>query len=120
MLTSSLLSKTNQLILHQDFQMRYYKPLQFSLQFFLFKSRKEITVSYSFPEHLNNYFRLHVCLSFGTSHFHFSPISAVVSQNVTNERGLACVKSEKYVVWGTFRPLGSIRRGEAELQTLQY
>ena len=55
-----------------------------------------------------------------TSHFHFFPIPAVVSQNVANETCLACVKSEKYVVWVTLRPLGSMRQGEAELCTLQY
>ena len=32
-----------------------------------------------------------------------------------NESCLACVESEKYVVWVTLRPLGSIRQGEAEL-----
>ena len=70
--------------------------------------------------HLNNYFRLHVCLYVRTSHLHFFAIPAVVSQNVTNESCLACVKSEKYVVWVTLRPLGSMRQGEAELRTLQY
>ena len=50
----------------------------------------------------------------------FFPIPAVVSQNVTNESCLAYVKSEKYVVWVTLRPLGSMMQGEAELRTLQY
>ena len=65
----------------------------------------------------------------GLSHFYFFLIPAVVSQNHTDDSCLACVKSEKYVVWVTFRPLGFIRLGEAELRqglrspwlrTLQY
>ena len=64
---------------------------------------------------LNNYFRLHVCLSFYTSvrpyirpyvTLSFFLIPAVVSQNFANESCLACVKSEKYVVWVTLKPLG--------------
>ena len=47
-------------------------------------------------------------------------IPAAVSQYVISESCLVCVKSEKYVVWVIFRPLGSIRRHEAELRTLQY
>ena len=78
--------------------------------------------------YLNNYFRLHVCLSVRpsvrtyvrTSHFHFFRIPAVVSQNVTNKSCLACVKSEKYVVWVTLRPLGSMRQCEAEVRIEQY
>ena len=41
----------------------------------------------------------------------FFPIPAVVSHNVTNESCLACLKSEKYVVLVTLRPLGSMRQG---------
>ena len=40
-------------------------------------------------------------------------IPAVISQSVTNK------KSEKYVVWVTLRPLGSMRRGAAGLHILQ-
>ena len=47
-------------------------------------------------QHLNNYFRLHICLS---SHKYFSfpffLMPAVISQNVSNESCLACAKSEK-------------------------
>ena len=50
----------------------------------------------------------------------FFLIRAVVSQKVTDESCLACVKSEKHVVWDTLRPLGSMQRGETELRTLQY
>ena len=50
----------------------------------------------------------------------FFPISAVISHNVTNESCFACAKSEKYVVWVTLRPLGSVKQGEAELCKLQY
>ena len=61
---------------------------------------------------LNNYFRLHVCLSFRTyvrlsvrtSHFYFFRFPAVVSQNVINKSCLACVKSKKYASWVTIRP----------------
>ena len=48
------------------------------------------------------------------------PIPAVDSQNVSNKSCLACVQSEQYSFWFTLRPLGSMRRGEAELHTLQY
>ena len=51
---------------------------------------------------------------------HFFPISAVASENVTNESCLACVKSEKYAVWVTLRPLGSIKQCETEKGTLQF
>ena len=37
---------------------------------------------------------------------------------ITDESCLACVMSKKYVVWVTLKPLGSIRRGGAELHTL--
>ena len=52
-------------------------------------------------ENLVNYIRLHVCLSFNmyvrmyVHHTFFFLIHAVVSQNITNEKGLVCVKSEK-------------------------
>ena len=49
----------------------------------------------------------------------FFPILAVVSQNFIDESCFECVKSEKYVIWVTLRPLRSIRQGEAELRTLQ-
>ena len=55
-----------------------------------------------------------------TSHFHFFRIPAVVSQNVTNESCLVGVKSEKYVVWVTLRPLGSMSQGEVKIHALQY
>ena len=50
----------------------------------------------------------------------FFPIPALLSHNVTNESCSACVKSEKYVVWVTLRPLGSVRQGEAEFRKLQH
>ena len=76
-----------------------------------------------FHRHLDNYFRLHLCLSFHTFvhlyiTFPFFSIPAIVSQNVTDKSCLACVKSEKYVVWVTPRPLRSIKLGEAELCVL--
>ena len=77
--------------------------------------------------HLNNYFNLQVCLSI---HFRFcsvhpcvqklTPVFAVGSQNVTNRSFLVCVKSEKYALWVTLRPLGSIRQGEPEIHAIQY
>ena len=77
--------------------------------------------------HLNNYFRLHVCLSFRTSvcpssvclyvTLPFFPFPAVVSHNFTIESCLACVKIEKYVVWVILRPLGPW--GEAMLCILK-
>ena len=96
---------------------------------FLYIYYLKIVIKYYHKTNLNNYFRLQVCLSFRTYvrlyicpyvTLSFFRIPAVVSQNVTNESCLACVKSEKYVVWVTLRPLGSIRQGEAELRTLQY
>ena len=48
------------------------------------------------------------------------PIPAVVSHNATNESCLAFDKSEKYLVWVTLRPLGSISQVETELCALQY
>ena len=59
-------------------------------------------------------------LSVHPSHFNFFPIPAVISKNVANKTCLACVKSEKYVVWVTLRPLGFMQGGETELLTLQY
>ena len=62
--------------------------------------------------HLHNYFNLNVCPSFRRRRrrttFNFQ-IPAVVSQSVTNECCLICVKSEKYSFLGTTRPLGSMR-----------
>ena len=73
--------------------------------------------------HLHNCFNLHVCPSFRRRRrrptFNFQ-IPAVVSQSVTNESCLICVKSEKYSFLGTTRPLGSMRWGEAELHTLKH
>ena len=75
--------------------------------------------------HLNNYFRLHVCLSFRTSvrtsHFHFFRFPAVVSQNVTNKSCLACVKNEKYASWVIIRPQWDCCcRGEAEVRIIDF
>ena len=73
-------------------------------------------------KNLHNYFNLHVCPSFWRRRrptFNFQ-IPAVVSQSVTNESCLICVKSEKYSFLGTTRPLGSMRWGEAELHTLKH
>ena len=90
--------------------------------------------------YLNNDLRLHVSLSYNPYfrlsvrlHIHptlrrcvypyvtlpFFPIPSVVAQNLTNESSLACIESEKYVVCVTLSPFWSIRRGEAELRTLQ-
>ena len=78
---------------------------------------------------LNNYFRLHVCLSFclsvcpsvRTSHFHFFRFPAVVSQNVTNKSCLACVKNEKYASWVIIRPQWDCCcRGEAEVRIIDF
>ena len=49
-----------------------------------------------------------------------TPIPAVLSLNVTNKSYLVCVKSEKYAFWVTLRPLGFMRRGEAELGKLKF
>ena len=67
--------------------------------------------------YLDNYFRLHICLSFHPSvrtyvrhtNFHFFPLPAIVSQNVNNESWFPCDKSEKYSVWVTLRPFRSMR-----------
>ena len=76
---------------------------------------------------LHNYFNLHICPSLRRRRRHVTsrhtfklPIPAVDSQNVSNKSCLACAQSEKYSFWFTLRPLGSMRRGEAELHTLQY
>ena len=78
---------------------------------------------------LNNYFRLHVCLSFRTyvrtyvrpSHFHFFQFPAVVSQNVTNKSCLACVKNEKYASWVIISPQWDCScRGQAEVRTIDF
>ena len=79
----------------------------------------------NFPYHnwgtQNNYFNLHIFMSFwflvSVQHtFKFS-IPAVVTQNVTIENCLVCVKSEKYTLWVTLRPLGSMGEVEAKLYT---
>ena len=85
--------------------------------------------------HLNNYFDFHVCLSIRPSvlsvpfrpfrsvrpsHWLLTPVSAVGSQNVTNRSFLVCVKSEKYALRVTLRPLGSIRQGEPEIHAIRY
>ena len=49
-----------------------------------------------------------------------TPVFAVVSQNVTKRSFWVWVKSEKYALWVTLRPLGSIRQGEPEIHALQY
>ena len=73
--------------------------------------------------YLNNYFDFHVCLSICTC-FHLSvfrpcvwnltPLPTVLSQIVTNKSCLVCDKSEKCAFYVNFRPLGSMRRGQAE------
>ena len=65
--------------------------------------------------HLGNYSNFHLCLSFLLRLFcpsvqKLTPVSAVVSQNV----------SEKYAIWVTFRPLECMRQGEDEIHTLWY
>ena len=49
-----------------------------------------------------------------------TPVFAVGSQNVTNRSFLVCVKSEKYALCVTLRPLGSIRQGEPEIHAIRY
>ena len=58
--------------------------------------------------HLNNYFRLRICLSF-CMWVRNTSVPAVVSLNVNNKSCLTCVKTEKYAFWDTHRPLGSMR-----------
>ena len=67
-----------------------------------------------------NYFNLHVCPSLRRQRMScpvLNSIPAVVSQNVTNESYLVCVKSEKYAFLVKLRPLGFMRQGEAKLRT---
>ena len=60
------------------------------------------------------------CPSFPLCVQKLAQIPAVLSQNVTYKSFLISVKSEKYASLVTFRPLGSVRIGEAELRTLCY
>ena len=53
----------------------------------------------------NNYFDLHICLSFQLFVSHFR-VPAVISQDVTDKSCLGCDKSEIYAFWVTLRPLG--------------
>ena len=78
---------------------------------------------------LNNYFDFHVCLficpsvcwSVSLCDRKVAQFHAVVSQNITNESCLVCVKSENYAFWVILRPLqGSMRQGKAKLCTLCY
>ena len=45
------------------------------------------------------------------------PISAFLSQNVTDKSYLVCLESEKYPFWVTLRPLGFIRQGKTEVKS---
>ena len=71
--------------------------------------------------YLHDYFNIYIintalALAVSASRHTFRfPILAVVSQNVTNKICLVCVWSEKYSLWVTLRPLGSMRQSEAEL-----
>ena len=76
---------------------------------------------------LNNYFDIHVCLSFRrrlrrrASVRKLIPISAVGSQNITNKSCLVCVMSAKYAFWVTLRPQSDCCcRGEAEVRILDF
>ena len=85
----------------------------------------EVEDAYHPGTYLNNYFRLHVCLSFRPwvrpSHFHFFRFPAVVSQNVTYKSCLACVKRKKYASWVTIRPQWDCCcRGEAEVRIIDF
>ena len=63
----------------------------------------------------------YVRTSVHTSHFHFFRFPAVISQNVTDKRCLACVKSKEYASWVTLRPQWDrCRRGEAEVRILDF
>ena len=91
------------------------------------KSLLHIWVISWFDSYLNNHFNLHVCLSilFRLRAIcpcvqKLTPVFAVGSQNVTNRSFLVCVKSEKYALWVTLRPLGSIRQGEPEIHAILY
>ena len=72
--------------------------------------------------HLNNYFDFHVCPSIRLPCVrNLTPLSVVLSQNVTNKSCLVCVKSEKYASWVTLRPQWNhCRRGEAEVRILDF
>ena len=77
--------------------------------------------SSKFAIQVNNYIRLHVCLSFHA----FNCVSALFTlynliKNVINKSSLVGVKSEKYAVWVTLRLPGSMRQGKAELCTIHY
>ena len=81
--------------------------------------------SFFSSSYLNNYFRLHVCLSVRpyvrTSHFYFFRFPAVFSQNVINKSCLACVKSKKYASWVTIRPQWDCCcQGEAEVRIIDF
>ena len=73
--------------------------------------------------YLNNYFRLHVCLSFFKfvcwciclSHFTIS-----TPQNMTNQRCLACARERKKNILGHAQTLESTRLVKAEPLILQY
>ena len=61
--------------------------------------------------HLNNYLRLHVCLSFYgyvCGYVGHTLGISVASQNVANKSFLVCVKNEKYAFWVTRRHLRSM------------
>ena len=71
---------------------------------------------------LNDYFNFHICLSIYPSFCvrKLTPVSAVVSQYVTNKSFLACAKNEKCAFLVTPRPFWSMRQGEAKINALQY
>ena len=71
--------------------------------------------------HLNNYLRLHVCLSFHgyvCGYVGHTLGFSVASQKVANKSFLVCVKNEKYAFWVTLRLAVSMQQGKAELCTL--
>ena len=76
--------------------------------------------------YLHIYSNLHICPSLRhlLSSIHSVPshfiILAVRRQNVMNKSCLVCVKSEKYAVWVTLRPLESMRKDKAQLCKLRY
>ena len=93
--TLSLLSA---FILSWDtYSILFKKSVYIILKFFPFKNISNFN--------LNNYFRLHVCLSFSffVCHTLQFPIPAAL-QNVTNKGYLLCVEIEKHVFWVTLRP----------------
>ena len=97
---------------------------QFALTLLRLRIKHHVLIWY-FLINLNNYFRLHVCLSFRTSvrpsHFHFFRFPAVISQNVTNKSCLACVENEKYASWVIIRPQWDCCcRGEAEVRIIDF